>query len=109
MAVVDWQEPETQLDALNWRRRAKQFDLAPLAGDRRALDVDALPFAPPDVLVTEEDPEAADIQTIDETDGFDTAEDEPADEAEESSLADTDPVRVYLRHIGRTRLLTAAD
>jgi len=109
MAVVDWQEPETQLDALNWRRRAKQFDLAPLAGDRRALDVNALPFAPPDVLVTEEDPEAADIQAIDETDAFDIGEGELADETQESALADADPVRVYLRHIGRTQLLTAAD
>ncbi len=110
MAVVDWQEPETQLDALNWKRRAKHFDLAPLAGDRRALDVDALPFAPPDVLVAEEEPEAAEIQTVDEDEGF--AEDvaDSAGESEEPPLvADADPVRVYLRHIGRTRLLTAAE
>src|SRR5581483_12159062 len=35
---------------------------------------------------------------------------ESAEEPEESpAAADADPVRVYLRHIGRTRLLTAAD
>jgi len=109
MAVVDWQEPETQLDALNWRRRAKHFDLAPLAGDRRALDVDALPFAPPDVLVAEEEPEASEVQTI----GGDDFGDEAVEIADESEIApaphDADPVRVYLRHIGRTRLLTKAQ
>ncbi|HZT75923.1 MAG TPA: sigma-70 family RNA polymerase sigma factor [Vicinamibacterales bacterium] len=109
MGVVDWQEPETQLDALNWRRRAKHFDLAPLAGDRRALDVDAMPFASPDVLVAEEEPEAAEIQAVD----ADEVVEEPGESAEEPeespAAADADPVRVYLRHIGRTRLLTAAD
>jgi RNA polymerase primary sigma factor len=110
MGVVDWQEPETQLDALNWRRRARHFDLTPLAGDRRTLDVDALPFAPPDVLVAEEEPEAADVQPV-----GDEAEDVECDDVtiEEpeyvSAVADVDPVRVYLRHIGRTRLLTQAE
>ncbi len=108
MGVVDWQEPETQLDALNWRRRAKHFDLTPLAGDRRALDVDALPFAPPDVLVAEEDPEAADIQAVDGDDGL-VDQDRAAEDDADPAVADSDPVRVYLRHIGRTRLLTAAE
>jgi RNA polymerase primary sigma factor len=110
MGVVDWQEPETQLDALNWRRRARHFDLAPLAGDRRALEVDALPFAPPDVLVAEEEPEAADVQPVgDEAEDFER-EDVAIEEPEyTSATADVDPVRVYLRHIGRTRLLTQAE
>ena len=108
MGVVDWQEPETQLHTLNWRRRAKQFDLAPLAGDRRALDVDALPFAPPDVLVAEEDPEAAEVQAVEGDESF-VVEDRDAAEEPDDLVSDADPVRVYLRHIGRTRLLTAAE
>src|SRR5581483_6966243 len=103
MGVVDWQEPETQLDTLHWKRRAKHFDLAPLTGDRRALDVEAMPFAPPDVLVAEEDPEAADIQALDEDEAPED-EERAVDEApDEAAVADSDPVRVYLRHIGRTR------
>ena len=110
MAVVDWQEPETQLDALNWKRRAKHFDLAPLRGDRRTLDVDELPFAPPEVLVAEEDPESADVQAVDESDEVALDDQYAGEEAEaEAEVADVDPVRVYLRHIGRTRLLTAAE
>jgi RNA polymerase primary sigma factor len=110
MGVVDWQEPETQLDALNWKRRARHFDLAPLAGDRRALEVDALPFAPPDVLVSEEEPEAADVQPVEDgAELFEDDRDVAADYEASSLAADADPVRVYLRHIGRTRLLTAAE
>ncbi len=109
MGVVDWQEPETQLDALNWKRRARHFDLAPIPGDRRSLDVDALPFAPPDVLVAEEEPEAADVQPLDADGSFVEDERAAADEWDEAGVADADPVRVYLRHIGRTRLLTAAE
>jgi RNA polymerase primary sigma factor len=110
MGVVDWQEPETQLDALNWKRRARHFQLAPLVGDRRAIDVDALPFAPPDVLVAEEEPEAADVQAIGGDDEFVEDDVERDDEPEVVSMAaDADPVRVYLRHIGRTRLLTHAE
>ena len=106
MGVVDWQEPETQLDALNWRRRARNFELTPLRGDRRAVDVDALPFASPDVLIAEEEPEASAIQTIDLD-----ADESPGDEDERATdeTADADPIRVYLRHIGRTRLLTATE
>ncbi|HZP49065.1 MAG TPA: sigma-70 family RNA polymerase sigma factor [Vicinamibacterales bacterium] len=107
--MVDWQEPETQLDTLNWKRRAKHFDLAPLAGDRRALDVDAIPFAPPDVLVAEEDPEAAEIQAVDGDEGLADDDRGAEDAPEDAAAADSDPVRVYLRHIGRTRLLTAAE
>ena len=109
MSVVDWQEPETQLDALNWKRRARHFDLTPLAGDRRACDVDALPFAAPDVLVAEEEPEAAEIQAVAVDEESAADERDGAGESEASAGADSDPVRVYLRHIGRTRLLTAVQ
>ena len=109
MGVVDWKEPDTQLGALNWRRRAKSFDLSPLVGDRREHDTDAIPFADPDVLIAEEEPEAAEPQDIGEGDESWAAE-RLTDEADESLLrADSDPVRVYLRHIGRTRLLTAKE
>jgi RNA polymerase sigma factor (sigma-70 family) len=108
MAVVNWQEPDTQLDALNWRRRAKHFDLTPLAGDRRATDTNALPWAPPTVLVAEEEPEAAAPQAIlEDVIGFDAEQIEDDTSERQLGRDDPDPVRLYLRHIGRTKLLTA--
>jgi RNA polymerase sigma factor (sigma-70 family) len=112
MRVVDWQQPDTQLDALNWRRRAAHFDLAPLAGDRRQLDTEALPYAPPEILIAEEEPEALAPQPVlDEDAAFDAAEIEREaldahTDRRRVSREETDPVRIYLAHIARTRLLT---
>jgi len=115
MGVVDWQQPDTHLDTLSWRRRAKTFDLAPLPGERRQSDIDGLPYAPPDVLIAEEEPEAISPQEVYEPDAdFDA--DELEREAANADVdrrrvarEDVDPVRVYLNHISKTRLLTAQE
>jgi RNA polymerase sigma factor (sigma-70 family) len=115
MGVVDWQQPDTQLDALHWRRRAAHFDLTPLAGERRHLDTDAVPYAPPDVLIAEEEPEALAPQRVfDDDDALDAQafEQEALDahtDRRRVSREDADPVRVYLAHIARTRLLTPQE
>jgi RNA polymerase primary sigma factor len=113
MGVVDWQQPGTQLDALHWRRRAAHFDLSPLPGERRLHDTDELPYAPPEILVAEEEPEALAPQRVDE-EPFDASDlEREALEAHADrrrvSREDVDPVRVYLQHIARTRLLTPQE
>src|SRR5581483_11244008 len=115
MAVVDWQQPDTQLDTLSWRRRAKNFDLAPLPGERRQSDIDGVPYAPADVLIAEEEPEAISPQDVFEPDAdfdADALEREAAQaDVDRRRVArdDVDPVRVYLNHISKTRLLTAQE
>ena len=114
MSAVDWQAPDTLLDTLNWRRRAKAFDLAPVRGERRQLDVDALPWAPADELIAEEEPEAAAPQFVPDQPDADAEEIERdalvADMDRRSVPRDEfDPVRIYLSHIARTRLLTAQE
>ncbi len=115
MGVVNWHAADTQLDALDWRRRARTFALAPLAGDRRRVDTDDLPYADPEVLIAEQEPEADAPQAV-----LGTDDDRDAEDLErESVYADTDrrrvprdevdPVRVYLNHIARTKLLTAGQ
>jgi RNA polymerase sigma factor (sigma-70 family) len=108
MAVVNWEDTAPQIEALDWHRRARNWHLVPVSTD----DVDDPPIAlPPEELLAEEEPEAASPQDVpdEEADGFET--ERLAREQPEAGIAraDLDPVRVYLKHIGRTRLLTAAQ
>jgi len=113
MSVVNWR-PDTQLDTLDWRRRAKSFDLTPLHGDRRRVDTDELPYVDPEVLIADQDPEAEAPQDV-----LDVEPDLAVDVERDAATAaidrrhrqrdEVDPVRVYLNHIARTKLLTAAQ
>ena len=108
MAVVNWEDTAPQIEALDWHRRARNWHLVPLSDD----DLDESPVAlQPEELIAEEEPEAAAPQDVpdEQDDGFET--ERLARERPEAgvSRADLDPVRAYLKHIGRTRLLTAAE
>jgi RNA polymerase primary sigma factor len=105
-ALVNWDDPASNSHILDWRRRAHEFGLIPVD------DSDGEPplvIEPPDRLIHEEEQEALDDQPIA------AAEDETSEAAEveeplEAGVADdVDLVRVYLRHIARRRLLTAAQ
>jgi RNA polymerase primary sigma factor len=105
--LVDWEEPERNAHVLDWRERAHSFGLIPL--DDHA-PVDPPIVEPPDLLLAEEEPEAFDDQPLDEAERVTLGRDE-IEEAPESRLPqeELDLVRVYLKHIGRRKLLTAAQ
>ena len=105
--LVDWEEPERNAHVLDWRERAHSFGLIPL--DDHA-PVDPPIVEPPDLLIAEEEPEAFDDQPLDDADRVALGRDE-LEEAPESRLPqeELDLVRVYLKHIGRRKLLTGAQ
>jgi RNA polymerase sigma factor (sigma-70 family) len=110
--LIDWREPAQNTHVLDWRARARQFGLLPVSDAPETgepPDAAALGAAP-ERLLHDEEPEAFDDQPAYDVER-DRPLDEDADEAVESQLSseDVDPVRVYLREIGRHRLLKAAD
>ena len=112
-SLIDWNEPERNAQVLDWRARAQQFGLVPQ--DQDPIDVSA---AAPDRLIEEEEPEAIADQPVFERDNELVADQREADSSpvDEEALVggavpheDIDLVRMYLSHIGRHRLLTAAQ
>jgi RNA polymerase primary sigma factor len=105
--LVDWDEPQPQVRVLDWRRRANQWGLGSVEAESvGGREEDGL--LSPDTLLAEEEPEAAARQAVpdEDEDGFAPAElarEQPGDGV---SLADADPIRQYLVHIARTKLLT---
>jgi RNA polymerase sigma factor (sigma-70 family) len=101
------------VSVLDWRRRAGQWGLAPLAPDDESPDdVDAVPAVP--AALAEDDEH--DFDEAHELDHAESAS-RPADsddagevggaEIEADAHGDTDLVRAYLQQVGRTPLLTA--
>ena len=109
--LIDWKEPERNAHLLDWRRRAHQFGLVPIEDP----EVDpASVVEPPDRLIAEEEDEAFETQHIDGELGVEGPAREPEPEPGEltvdaASSEDVDVLRVYLRHIGRRKLLKAAE
>jgi RNA polymerase primary sigma factor len=102
-SLIDWHEPDRNAHVLDWRQRAHEFGLVPLDSHSQVDQV----VEPPEQLLEEDEPEAFDEPP------FDPGEQESAEaaEAEEERLSqdDVDLVRVYLRHIGRRKLLKAQE
>jgi RNA polymerase primary sigma factor len=93
---------------LDWRQRAHEFGIVP------ADDTDETVVLPARQLVEEDDPEAFDDQMMDEGDEPLRAEIKADEEEEElpqpgTSREDLDLVRVYLKHVGRRKLLKAKE
>lgn len=111
--LVDWEEPPSQVRVLDWRRRAKDYGLAPgrtAEADADDQDVDA----PPERLIADEEPEASYQQAVEpadeEADEDSEVEASAGDErATPAGREDGDLVRKYLREVGRHPLLTAAQ
>jgi RNA polymerase primary sigma factor len=109
-SLIDWREPERNMQVLDWRERARDFGLVPLA-DVDDPEIESMPVVqPPDRLLQEEEPEAFDHQDLEDS-RPDSAAAEDADETTDSPAAgeDVDLVRMYLKHIGRRKLLKAHE
>ncbi len=112
-SLIDWTQPDRNAHVLDWRQRAHEFGLQP--GD----ETDEAVVLPARQLVSEDDPEAFEDQHLDdEDDGPLRREREAEDEAEAeeevpaavaASREDLDLVRVYLKHVGKRKLLKAKD
>ena len=107
-SLIDWTQPEQNAHVLDWRQRAHEFGIVP------ADDTDETVVLPARQLVEEDDPEAFDDQMMEEGDEPLRAETKEDDEGEElpppgTSREDLDLVRVYLKHVGRRKLLKAKE
>jgi len=100
--LIDWMEPEPNAHVLDWRTRASDYGLFPV--DRDGADPETI-VRPAAELIDEDEREAYAPQAMDEE-----AEEAGLEEIESGDGAsDVDPVRVYLRTIGKRRLLTGKE
>ncbi|MGH9309438.1 MAG: sigma-70 family RNA polymerase sigma factor [Vicinamibacterales bacterium] len=106
--LIDWGRPERNAHILDWRQRTHEFGL--IAGD----ETDEAAVLPPDRLLREDDPEAYENQALDREDEAPPRRTDELDEEEEiqapgASREDLDLVRVYLKHVGKRKLLKAKE
>ncbi len=122
--LIDWRDPSHEVALLDWRYRAKEWGVMPVEEARLPLSPqasstsDSPPFHAdggddqPDLnavreeLLQEDDPEAFVAQGIRAGEETEREEEEP-----EAGLGidEADPVRTYLRQIGRRKLLKASE
>ena len=104
-ALIDWNDPSRQAHVLDWRHRAQDFGLAVETHDD--LEEAGRPFTPsPEQILHDEEPEAFEDQPV----RADQEEDEEQLEAgTPAGREEVDLVRVYLQHIGKRKLLKAAE
>jgi RNA polymerase primary sigma factor len=104
-SLIEWNDPSKQAHILDWRHRAQDFGLT--VETREDLE-DGQPFLPDaEQILHEEEPEAFEDQAIQIRE-----EDEPEDQLEalpRVGREEVDLVRVYLQHIGKRKLLKAAE
>jgi RNA polymerase sigma factor (sigma-70 family) len=105
-ALIDWDDPSKQAHVLDWRHRAQEFGLAVETHDELE---DGQPFAPnPEQILHDEEPEAFDDQPV-RAEADQAEEEEPLEAGAPIGREDVDLVRVYLQHIGKRKLLKAAE
>ena len=101
-ALIDWSDPSKQAHVLDWRHRAQEFGLAVETHDE--LEDAGQPFAPsPEQSLQDEEPEAFEVQAVE------TEEEEQLEAGAPVGREEVDLVRVYLQHIGKRKLLKAAE
>jgi RNA polymerase primary sigma factor len=101
-ALIDWSDPSKQAHVLDWRHRAQEFGLAVETHDE--LEDAPQPYAPsPEQILHDEEPEAFEDQAVQTEDEEQLAAGAPVGREE------VDLVRVYLQHIGKRKLLKAAE
>jgi len=100
--LIDWSDPSKQVHVLDWRHRAQEFGLAVETHDE--MEDAGQPFAPsPEQILQDEEPEAFEDQPVDR-DG-----EEQLEAGAPVGREEVDLVRVYLQHIGKRKLLKAAE
>ena len=103
-ALIDWNDPSRQAHVLDWRHRAQEFGLA--VETHEDLEDPAHPFTPnPEQILHDEEPEAFEDQQV----RAETEEEERLEAGTPAGREEVDLVRVYLQHIGKRKLLKAAD
>jgi RNA polymerase primary sigma factor len=101
-ALIDWSDPSKQAHVLDWRHRAQEFGLA--VETHEELEDSGQPFAPsPEQILHDEEPEAFEDQAVQ------TDEEEQLGAGAPVGREEVDLVRVYLQHIGKRKLLKAAE
>jgi RNA polymerase primary sigma factor len=104
-SLIDWTEPERNAHVLDWRYRTHEFGLLPRD------ETDEATVLSPDQLLREDDPEAyepQDYHDVESSIAKDELEEDAA-RAPSGSREDLDLVRVYLKHVGKHRLLKAKE
>jgi RNA polymerase primary sigma factor len=102
-SLIAWEDPSRQAHVLDWRQRAQEFGLDV---EPREDHDDSHPFAKPEALLQEDEPEAFSDQPID----VEVEEEEELEPQEAgTSREDIDLVRMYLQHIGKRKLLKAHE
>jgi RNA polymerase primary sigma factor len=109
-SLIDWENPESNQHILDWRARAHDFGLIPVD----QADTSEMPLVQsPEQLLHDEEPEAFEEQPIaaHRAQEFVPEEGEEIEVVPDTPVAseDIDLVRVYLRHIGKRKLLKAKD
>jgi RNA polymerase primary sigma factor len=109
-SLIDWENPESNQHILDWRARAHDFGLIPVD----QTDTSEMPLVQsPQQLLQDEEPEAFEEQPIEahRAQQFVPEEGEETEAVPDTPVAseDIDLVRVYLRHIGKRKLLKAKD
>jgi RNA polymerase primary sigma factor len=103
-ALIDWNDPSRQAHVLDWRHRAQEFGLA--VETHEEFEDPARPFTPnPEQILHDEEPEAFEDQRV----RVETEEEEQLEAGTPGGREEVDLVRVYLQHIGKRKLLKAAD
>ena len=102
--LIDWNDPSRQAHVLDWRHRAQEFGLA--VETHEELEDTGQAFAPsPEQILHDEEPEAFEDQPV----GAEAEEEEQLEAAAPAGREEVDLVRVYLQHIGKRKLLKAAE
>jgi len=102
--LIDWNDPSRQAHVLDWRHRAQEFGLA--VETHEELEDTGQRFAPsPEQILHDEEPEAFEDQPV----GAEAEEEEQLEAAAPAGREEVDLVRVYLQHIGKRKLLKAAE
>jgi RNA polymerase primary sigma factor len=103
-ALIDWNDPSKQAHVLDWRHRAQEFGLA--VDTHEDVEDAGQPFAPSaEQILHDEEPEAFDDQPV----RADAEEEDQIEAGVPAGREDVDLVRVYLQHIGKRKLLKAAE
>jgi RNA polymerase primary sigma factor len=108
-SLIDWDNPDRNAHVLDWRGRAHGYGLIPV--EEGGWTIEAPLTESPEQLLAEEEPEAFEAQPVRE--GAEAAEVPEVEEEDAVSARapgeDVDLVRVYLKHIGKRKLLKAKD
>src|SRR5688572_23182424 len=107
-ALIDWDDPDSSVQVLDWRQRAHEFGLVPVGDESETYDIPVASGAP-ERMLNEDEPEMFADQDLEAA-----AEPEPhesdvavVEESPELQGPAVDVVRAYLRRIGQRQLLTA--